>query len=181
MIKKIIVRVAAVVALVVIGILVFATTQPDTFRVERAASIKAPPEKIYAVLTDFHQSTAWSPYEKLDPAMRRTFSGAPSGKGAVYEWDGNKDVGAGRMEITEATAPSGIVMSLRFLRPFEANNTAEFTLQPQPAPGETRVTWSMSGPMPFVSKVTCLFFNMDTMIGRDFEKGLANLKALAEK
>ncbi|HSD39555.1 MAG TPA: SRPBCC family protein [Rhodocyclaceae bacterium] len=183
MIRKIIIRVVAVLAVVVIGILVFAMTQPDTFRVERAASIKAPPEKIYAVLTDFHQSIAWSPYEKLDPGMQRTFSGAPSGKGAVYEWSGNKDVGAGRMEITEVTAPSGIVMSLRFLRPFEAHNTTEFKLQPQGAQGSemTHVTWSMSGPMPYISKVMCLFFDMDAMIGRDFETGLANLKALTEK
>ncbi|MDB5815131.1 MAG: hypothetical protein JWN23_2248 [Rhodocyclales bacterium] len=179
MIKKIIIRVAAVLAVVVVGVLVFAMTEPDAFRIERTASIKAPPEKIFAALNDYHSWLAWSPYEKLDPAMQRSFSGAPSGKGAVYEWSGNKNVGAGRMEITDSTSPSRIVMSLHFLRPFEAHNTAEFSLQPQ---GDmTRVTWSMSGPMPYVSKVMCLFFDMDALIGRDFEKGLANLKAISEK
>jgi uncharacterized protein YndB with AHSA1/START domain len=180
MIRKILLGAAALLAVAVVGILIFATTQPDAFRVERTASIKAPPETIFAVLNDYHSWMAWSPYEKLDPAMQRTFSGATRGKGAAYAWNGNKDVGAGRMEITDSALPSRITMSLHFLRPFEAHNTAEFSLQPQGG-DMTRVTWSMSGPMPFVSKVMCLFFDMDQLIGRDFEKGLANLKAITEK
>ena len=111
--------------------------------------------------------------------MKRTLGSVTAGKGAVYEWDGNKEVGKGRMEIIESTPPSQIDIKLDFLEPFEAHNTAEFRLEPQ---GEqTRVTWALFGPMPFVSKVMTTFFNMDRMIGRDFEAGLANLKAAAEK
>lgn len=183
MIRKILLGGAAVLAVAVAGVLVFAATRPDVFRVERSASIKAPPEKIFAVLNDYRSWTAWSPYEKRDPAMQRRFSGAQSGKGAIYEWDGNGEVGAGRMEITESAAPSGIVMSLHFLHPFEAHNTAVFSLQPQGSQGDmsTRVTWSMHGPMPYVSKIMSVFVDMDSLIGRDFEAGLANLRTITEK
>lgn len=173
-------KIIAIAALVVIiAILVFATTKPDTFRVERTTTIKAPPEKIYPLINDFHSWTTWSPYEKKDPDVKRTHSGAASGQGAVYEWDGDKNVGKGRMEITESSPASRIVIKLDFLAPFEAHNTAEFTLQPQ---GDaTQVTWSMYGPANYMSKLMSVFFNMDKMVGDDFAIGLANLKAAAEQ
>ncbi len=171
--------VAALAALVVLGVLGLAALQPDTFRVQRSASIKAPPEKLFALINDFRGWGAWSPYEKKDPAMKRSFGPVTAGKGAVYAWDGNKDVGAGRMEIADAAAPSRVSIRLEFTRPFEARNVVDFTLEPK---GEaTNVTWDMRGPMPFLSKVICLFVDMDRMVGADFEAGLANLKALAEK
>jgi len=170
--------VGIVLVLLIAGVGVFAATRPDSFRVQRTASIKAPPEKIYALITDLKGWKAWSPYEKKDPAMKRTLSGAPSGKGAIYEWDGNKDVGKGRMEIADTTPPSKVLIKLDFIAPFEGHNTAEFDLQGK---GDTTdVTWAMYGPSPFVAKVMGMFFNMDKMIGSDFESGLANLKAIAE-
>ena len=171
--------IAIIVVVVIAGVLALAATKPNTFRVERSASIKAPPDKIFAVLNDFHRWTEWSPWEKLDPAMKRTQSGPANGTGAIYEWEGNSKVGAGRMEILESTPASKLGIKLDFIRPFEGHNIAEFTLQPQ---GEsTNVTWTMNGPAPFVSKLMQVFVNMDTMIGKDFEGGLANLKALTEK
>lgn len=171
--------IAITVLVVIIAILAFATTKPDTFRVERSTTIKAPPEKVYALINDFHRWTTWSPYEKKDPDMKRTHSGAASGQGAIYEWDGDKNVGKGRMEITESAPASRIVIKLDFLAPFEAHNTAEFTLQPQ---GDaTQVTWTMYGPANYMSKLMSVFFSMDKMVGDDFAIGLANLKAAAEQ
>jgi hypothetical protein len=175
MLKKIAIGVVVILAIIV-GL---AAMKPDTFSVKRVASIKAPPEKIAALVADFHQWPSWSPWEQLDPNMKRTFSGAPSGKGAVYEWEGNKDVGKGRMEITEAASPLKTVIKLDFIQPFESHNVTEFTLLPQ---GETTtVSWNMSGPMPFMSKLITVFTSMDAMIGKDFEKGLSKLKTVAEK
>ena len=160
------------------GMLLFATSRPDSFRVERSTSIKAPPEKIFPLISDLKAWAAWSPYEKKDPAMKRTFGTVTAGKGAVYEWDGNKNVGKGRMEITDAASPSKIVIKLDFFEPFEGHNTAEFTMDGKG--GTTTVTWAMYGPANFVSKLMGVFFNMDKMIGSDFETGLANLKAISE-
>ncbi|MBP7660029.1 MAG: SRPBCC family protein [Burkholderiaceae bacterium] len=172
-------RILLVVVVLIGALLAYAATRPDTFRVERATVIKAPPAKVFALIDDFHQWAGWSPWEKLDPSMKRSHSGAASGKGAVYAWEGNGDVGAGRMEILETTAPSRVLIRLDFIKPFEARNTAEYTLRPE---GEaTRVTWAMYGPAPFVSKLMQVFVSMDAMIGKDFEQGLANLKALAER
>ena len=168
-----------VVAVLIVGVLGFAMTKPDTFTVQRSTNIKAAPEKIFAVLNDFHRWPEWSPWEKLDPAMKRTQSGTPSGKGAVYAWEGNGKVGAGRMEILESTPASQVAIKLDFIKPFEGHNTATFTMQPQ---GDaTNVNWVMTGPTPFVSKLMQVFVSMDSMIGKDFESGLANLKALTEK
>ena len=168
-----------VVVVLVIALLAFAATKPDSVQVQRTASIKAPPEKIFPLIDDFQNWGSWSPYENKDPAMKRTRSGPASGKGAVYEWDGDKNVGNGRMEITESSPASKIVIQLDFLKPFEAHNIAEFTLEPQ---GDTtKVTWAMHGPAPFISKLMQVFINFDNMIGKDFEAGLANLKAVAEK
>lgn len=172
-------KTAIAVVVLIAGILIFAATKPDTFRVQRAAGIKAPPEKVFALINDFKRWDAWSPWEKKDPAMKRTFGAATSGKGAVYAWEGNKDVGQGRMEIAESVPPSMIRIKLDFAEPFEAHNLVEFTLE---ARGDaTNVTWSMQGDTPYFAKVIHVFINMDSMVGKDFEAGLASLKAIAEK
>jgi carbon monoxide dehydrogenase subunit G len=175
MLKKILIAVVVLIA----AVLVYAATRPDTFRVERSAGIKAPPEKVFALVNDFKRWDAWSPWEKKDPAMRRAFGDATSGKGAAYSWEGNKDVGQGRMEITESVPSSKVSIKLEFVKPFEARNTVDFTLQPK---GDTtQVTWAIYGPSPYISKLIGIFWNMDSMIGKDFEAGLADLKAVAEK
>lgn len=171
--------VVIVLVVAVAAILGYAATRPDAFRVERAASIKAPPEKIFPLINDFHKWAGWSPWEKMDPAMKRTHSGAAEGKGAAYAWEGNSKVGEGRMEVLESAPPSRIVIKLDFIKPIEGHNTAEYTLVPK---GDTtEVTWAMYGPSPFISKVMQVFVSMDSMIGKDFEAGLASMKALAEK
>ena len=175
---KVIKVLALVVVIAVAGILAFATTKPDTFYVQRTATINAPPEKVAALIEDFHQWGSWSPWEKLDPAMKRTHSGAPRGQGATYAWEGNSSAGAGRMQIVEASA-SAVKINLDFIKPFENHCIAEFKLVPQGT--GTQVTWSLRGPNHYLSKVMTTFFNMDEMVGGDFEKGLANLKAAAEK
>jgi len=162
----------------IVAVLALAATRPDTFRVRRAASVKAPPERIFPLINDLRRWSAWSPYEKKDPAMKRTLSGTAAGKGAVYEWDGNKDIGKGRMEIIESSPPTRVLIALDFVRPFEAHNLVEFTLEPNG--DSTRVTWAMDGRSPYVAKLMGLFFSMDRMIGEDFEAGLASLRALAE-
>jgi len=171
--------IAAVIAIIIAIVLILAMTKPDTFRVERAATVNAPAEKVFPLISDFRQWMNWSPWEGRDPAMKRSYSGAERGKGAVYAWEGNKNVGCGCMEILEASSPSKIVIKLDFLKPFEAHNTAEFTMLPQG--GATSVVWVMHGPAPFMSKVMHVFMNMDRMIGKDFEAGLANLKTISEK
>jgi len=172
-------KIALVVIVLLAALVGFASMKPDTFHIERTATIGAPPEKVFALVQDFHQWGAWSPWEKLDPAMKRTHSGAPSGKGAVYEWEGNSDVGQGRMEILEATPISRVSIKLDFIKPFEASNTAVFNLTPEG--GSTKVVWAMDGTNNFVSKVMQVFMDMDSLIGKDFEAGLANMKAAAEK
>jgi len=172
-------KIAIVLVIVVAALLIYAATKPDTFRVQRTASIKAPAEKIYPLISDFRGWGAWSPWEKLDPAMKRTHAGAASGTGAVYAWEGNREVGAGRMEIVDAVPPSRVKIKLDFLQPFEAHNFAEFTLVS--AGDGTTVTWAMYGPNTFVSKLMSVFVSMDGMVGGYFESGLANLKAASEK
>ena len=171
--------IAIAVVVVLAGVLVFAATRPDSFRIERSAVIKAPPEKIFAQVNELKSWTAWSPWEKIDPALKRSYDGPQAGKGASYAWEGNNDVGSGRMEISESVAPSKIVIRLDFLKPFAAHNTAEFTFTRQ---GDaTSVTWAMFGPSPYVSKLMSLVFSMDRMVGGQFETGLANLKSITEK
>lgn len=177
--KKILLYVLGAIVVIVLVILGIAATKADAFHIQRSSTINAPAEKIFAHINDFHNWTAWSPYEKLDPAMIRSYSGAASGKGAAYAWKGNSDVGSGNMEITESTPSSRIVIALNFFTPFEGHNIAEFTLEPQ---GEsTKVTWAMHGPMNFGAKVMSVFFNMDSMVGGQFAEGLANLGTLASK
>jgi hypothetical protein len=176
---EVIAIIAVVLAIAIAAILIFAASKPNTFSVERAISVKAPPEKIFPLINDFHQWVSWSPYENKDPAMKRSYSGAESGKGAVYGWEGNSNVGSGRMEILDASAPSKILIKLDFFKPFEGHNTAEFTMLPQS--DATHLSWVMRGPAPFISKLMQVFMNLDRMIGKDFEVGLANLKKLTEK
>jgi hypothetical protein len=180
---EIIAIIAVVLAIAIAIVLILAATKPDTLRVQRAITVKAPPEKIFPLINDFHQWGSWSPYEHKDPAMKRSYSGAADGKGAVYGWEGNKNVGSGRMEILDSSVPSKIIIKLDFFTPFEGHNTAEFTMLPQgdATVAATNVTWLMHGPAPFMSKVMQVFINMDNMIGKDFEIGLANLKRLTEK
>jgi len=166
-------------AVLIAGVLALAMTKPEIFRVERTASIKAPPERLFPLISDLKRWGAWSPYEKKDPAMKRSFGAVTAGKGAVYEWHGDKNVGKGRMEIVAAQAPASVVIKLDFLEPFEAHNTAQFTMAGKD--GATEVTWAMYGRASFLSKLMGLFFNMDKMVGDDFEIGLAKLKSIAEK
>ena len=163
----------------IVGLFIYAATQPDTFRVQRSAHMNAPPEKVFSLVNNLQSWAAWSPWEKIDPAMKRTYGGAASGQGAWYEWEGNREVGKGRMEITKASPPSQVVIKLDFIEPFEAHNTAEFTLEDKG--GSTNVTWAMHGPNPYMAKVIHLVVNMDSMVGKQFEAGLANLKTLVEK
>lgn len=169
----------AVIAVAVIVLLIYASTRPDSFRVQRSITIKAPADKIFPEVNDLRAQQSWSPWEAKDPAMKRSYSGEPSGKGAKYEWQGNKQVGHGRMEIVESTPPTKVLMKLDFVTPFPANNMAEFTLEPRG--DSTVVTWAIYGPSPFMSKFMGIFMSFDTMIGKEFETGLANLKVRMEK
>jgi uncharacterized protein YndB with AHSA1/START domain len=177
--SEVLLVIAVLIVIALVAILVIASTKPDTFRVERSAVIKAPPENIFALINDFQQWRSWSPWEARDPALKRTYSGAARGKGAIYAWEGNRNVGSGRMEIMESAAPSKIVIKLDFIKPFEGHNTAEFTLTP--GANSTVVNWVMVGPSIFFSKVMQVFMSFDRMIGKDFETGLANLNKLTAK
>jgi len=173
-------RVAIPLVLVVAGALVaFVATRPPRFHVERSATIAAPSATIFPTIADFHRWTAWSPWEKIDPDMQRSYDGPPSSVGAAYRWSGNSKVGAGSMRIMDATPNQRVAIALEFLKPFKASNTATFTLVP--AGSGTRVTWAMDGDNTLVAKVMSLFFSMDSMIGGEFEKGLATLKDVAER
>lgn len=179
MLKNVALFIAGMIGAIILTVLALASTQPDVVEIHRSATIKAAPETLYALISDFHTWPRWSPYEQLDPAMKKTYGGAPSGLGAFYAWDGNDKGGAGRMEITHVTPPTRLVIRLDFVRPFEGHSTSEFTLAP--AGDSTTVTWSMSSPMAFPHKVVAVFLNMDKKLGADFEAGLATLKAIAEQ
>ncbi|AOE86626.1 SRPBCC family protein [Pseudomonas sp. TCU-HL1] len=171
--------IVAIIVIVILGVLGYAAISPDHFRIERTTTIAAPPEKVFPLINDLHQWTAWSPWEKLDPALKRTYSGPKSGVGAVYSWQGNNEVGTGSMEITHSEPASKVEIKLDFQMPFEAHNTAEFILRPQD--GGTQVTWAMYGPSPYMHRLMQVFFDMDDMVGSKFDQGLVNLKAAAEK
>jgi uncharacterized protein YndB with AHSA1/START domain len=170
--------IALILVVLIVAVLLYAATRPDTFRIQRAVSINAPAEKIFQYINDFRKWVDWSPWERMDPELKRSFSGTASGQGSVYEWEGPK-VGKGRMEIAKISPPTSILIDLDFLKPFEAHNIAEFTLEPSGS--TTTVTWAMYGPSPYIAKVMHIFFSMDKMVGKDFETGLANLKASAER
>ncbi len=162
------------------AILILAAMKPSTFIVERSVTINAPPEKIAPLIDDFHNWDRWSPWARLDPAMKTTYSGAPSGAGSIYEWEGNSKVGKGRMEM-RVVKPLKTSIKLDFLKPFAGHNTADFVLVPEGATA-TRVTWVMYGPLDFVpGKLMSVFTSMDNLIGDDFQRGLAGLKTAAEK
>ena len=171
--------IAIIISVAIIMALILAATKPDSFRIERSINIKALPEKIFPLIIDFHHMNTWSAWDKVDPAMQRSFSGAESGKGAMYAWHGNKEIGQGRMEILEATASSKVLIKIDFYKPFEAHNTVEFTLLPHVE--TTTVSHAMYGSSPYLSKLMSLVFSMDKMVGSKFEEGLASLKAAAEK
>lgn len=163
----------------VVGVLALViASRPSTFRVERSIAIAAPPERVFAPVNDFRAWTAWSPYEKKDPQMQRTYGPSTAGTGATYGWAGNGEVGEGRMTIVRSDAPSRITIELVFSKPFAGTNTATFTFEPTPE--GTRATWAMDGKSTFLTKAIGLVLDMDKMIGGDFERGLASLKTLAE-
>lgn len=172
------IKIIFLVIVIIAAIFIYAATRPDSFHVERSISIKASPEKIFAFINDFHQWNDWTPYNK-DPAMRKTFGGSDRGVAARYAWEGNKEVGKGEITITSTTPPNKIVMDLHMIEPFEGHNVATFTLST--AGDSTNVTWSLDDKHKLLVKVIGLFLNMDRMIGRDFEAGLAKLKAIAER
>ena len=174
MIKKILIGLAVIVVILV----VIVALQPSTYQVERSATISAPAAAVFAQVNDFHKWNAWSPWAKLDPAMKQTFEGTPAGNGAIYTWAGNKEVGEGRMTITESHPSDLIRIKLEFLKPFASTNTTEFTFTPQG--NQTAVKWKMSGENNFIAKAFQLVMSMDKMIGGDFEKGLAQMKSVAE-
>jgi uncharacterized protein YndB with AHSA1/START domain len=164
---------------IIAAILIYTATRPDDFEVRRESVIAAPPARVFGYLNDFGQWVKWSPWEKMDDTMQKNFSGASSGKGSVYSWKGNKKVGEGRMEILDSTPSSSVKIDLQFIAPFKAHNLTLFTLTPRN--GQTHVNWSMTGKKNFVMKLMGVFMNMDQMVGKDFEKGLATLKMEAEK
>jgi uncharacterized protein YndB with AHSA1/START domain len=171
-------RIAIAIVVLIAGVLLYASTRPDNYHVERSVLIKAAPEKIFAYINDFHRWDEWTPYNK-DPAMKKTYSGSASGKGARYAWEGNSDVGQGEITLADSTPPSKLVFDLHMMKPFEGRNVASFSLA---AAGDaTRVTWSLDDKHNLFLKTLTLFMNMDSMIGRDFEVGLAKLKTAVEK
>ena len=168
-----------ILVVVIAAVLIYAATRPNDFVVTRSDGIKAPAEAIFPLINDFRRWPEWSPYEKLDPQMKRTLSGAESGKGAAYAWEGNSKAGKGRMEITNSAPSSLVSLKLDFEKPFKANNTVDFSLAP--SGNGTTVTWAMRGARPFIAKLMGLFMNFDTLIGKDFEAGLDNLKRVTER
>ena len=175
MLKTIAVVIAAVLAVPV----VLATFKPDTFRVQRSASIRASADKIHPLISDMRRFNTWNPYNKKDPNVKGSYRGPSSGPGAGYDFEGNKDVGKGSIQIVEPVTPTRVSMKLDMIEPFEGHNRVEFTLAPRG--DSTEVTWAIHGPSPFMAKLMGIFFDMDRMIGRDFEAGLADLKAAAER
>jgi hypothetical protein len=179
MLKKIVLATLGVLALCIVAVLAVAATKPDSFRIARSITVAAPADRVFPLVNDLRIMKTWSPFEK-DPSMQRTFSADSAGKGATYAWDGNYDVGAGNVEITQSTAPSKIVMKLTMLRPIEGSNDVEFSFEPAAGGSATLVTWVMQGEQPFLGKIIDTLFDCEKMAGREFEKGLAQLKTLAE-
>lgn len=174
MLKKILIGIAAL----IVVLLIVVALRPSQFRVERSVTIAAPAEVVFGHVNDLQKWTAWSPWEKIDPGMTRTYGASTVGAGATYAWEGNENVGAGRMTVAESTPGELIVIQLEFLKPFESTATAEFAFAPED--GGTRVTWSMHGENNFMAKAMHLVMDVDGMIGGSFEQGLGDLKALSE-
>jgi len=167
------------VAVIIVVFVAIVAMRPSDFRIARSATMSAPAPAVFAQVNDFHKWDAWSPWAKLDPAAKNTFEGAPAGAGAVFKWSGNRQVGEGQMTLTESRPNDLIRIKLDFVRPFKATNFAEFTFQPNG--NQTLVTWSMTGKNNFMFKSFGLFMNMDKMLGGEFEKGLASMKAVVER
>jgi uncharacterized protein YndB with AHSA1/START domain len=162
----------------VAGILIFAATRPDSFRIARSIDIEAPPAKVFPLIEEFREWPKWSPYENLDPNMKRTFGAVTRGTGAHYAWEGDKKVGAGNMDITSSKPSSEVSINLNMIKPFAASNKVTFTVAPR-GPGSA-VTWAMEGASPLMMRVMHLFMNIDKMVGGQFEDGLRKMKAAAE-
>jgi uncharacterized protein YndB with AHSA1/START domain len=157
----------------------FVATRPAKFRIERSITVAAPPERAFAHVNDFHEWAAWSPWEKLDPTMKKVYEGPAMGAGSKYSWVGNKKVGEGRMTIEHSDAPSLIALKIEFLKPWKTTNDTTFSFAPEG--GGTKVTWAMEGEnKTFGAKAFAALMNMDKLVGSDFERGLASLKSLAE-
>jgi Polyketide cyclase / dehydrase and lipid transport len=171
-------KIAAALAVIVIGFVAFVATRPSEYRVARTVTMAVPASAAFAQVSDFHRWGAWNPWAKIDPAMKQTYEGAPAGPGAVYTWAGNTQVGAGRMTMTESRPNELVRINLEFLKPFAATSIAEFTFRPEG--DRTAVTWSMVGQANFIAKIVHLFVDMDTMIGGNFERGLADMKSIVE-
>lgn len=167
----------SLVVIVIVFVLMVAL-QPSQYRVARSATISAPPAAVFAQVNDFHKWEAWNPWGKIDPAMKQTYEGVPSGVGAIYAWAGNNEVGQGRMTITESRPSDLIRIKMEFFKPFAGISAAEFTFKPEGS--QTAVTWGMTGEKSFMAKAIHLFMNMDKMIGGQFEKGLADIKSIVE-
>ena len=178
MIKKILLGLVVFIVVLVVVFVCIVALQPSHYRIERSANINAPASVVFAQVNDFHKWEAWSPWAKIDPAMKQTYEGASSGTGAIYTWAGNNQVGEGRMTITESHPNDLIKIKLEFIKPWSATNATDFAFKPQG--NQTAVTWTMDGDNNFMGKAFGLFMNMDKMVGGDFEKGLAQMKSVAE-
>jgi hypothetical protein len=170
---------ALLIGAVIAALLLYAVSRPDRFHVERSTTIQAPAERLHPLINDLRHFNTWNPYARKDPAMQGQYSGPAAGPGAVYDFQGNRDVGKGRIGITASSAPSSVTMQLDMFEPFEGRNVVTFSLVPEG--NATRVTWAMDGPSPFVARLIGIFIDMDHMIGRDFETGLSLLKSQAER
>jgi uncharacterized protein YndB with AHSA1/START domain len=166
-------------AVIIIALLVYAASWPDTFRVHRSTAINAPAERIFPLIANLKSMNTWNPFVEPDPAIKISYSGPESGKGAAHTWSGNSKVGEGRIEVTEATPSSRVALRLEMVKPMKADNAVEFTLQPNG--NGTVVTWAMSGKQPLMAKIMTIFIDCDRMVGSQFEKGLASLKTIAER
>jgi len=171
--------ITAVFIVIIVAFLVYVAAKPDAFRIEREELVKAPPQAIFGLMNDLHLFNSWNPFALMDPSLKIVYSGPASGVGATYEWEGTGKAGKGRMEIAQSVSPSTVILHLEFQKPFAAKNIVTFTLVP--AGPATKVTWAMTGQNTYLQKVMGTLFNMDRMVGGEFAKGLANLKALAER
>jgi hypothetical protein len=178
MVKKVILGILTLILVVLVVISVAIAMQSEDLKVTRSATINAGPAQVFEQVNDFHKWDAWSPWAKIDPDMKATFSGPPSGNGASYSWVGNDEVGEGKMTITGSHPSDHIAIDLEFLKPFAAKNVTDFTFKPDG--DKTNVTWTMTGKKNFIMKAFCLVMDMDKMVGADFEKGLAQLKTVVE-
>jgi hypothetical protein len=176
MLKKVLIGLVVV----VLALVAFISSRPDDFKIERSAEIAAPADVVFAQVNDLHKWNAWSPWEKMDPTMKKTYEGPEAGVGSKYSWQGNSKVGEGAMTILESVPSSKVLIKLEFLKPFQATNETILTIN-SASPTQSTIHWSMTGKSSFPAKAAGLFMNMDKMVGADFETGLANLKKIAEE